>query len=130
VAHIEVPAGPELYDFYDEHLLHHRRYRMADLIDLAEKVTFQIEKTTHLGFFVFPAFWWMKKKNRAKLGLPVGEKQRLVANQIRTTQSNVVLSWLMKLETRFGQVSYPWGIRCVAVLRKARSNESNMGRAS
>jgi ubiquinone/menaquinone biosynthesis C-methylase UbiE len=123
IVHVEVPAGPELFDIYDEHLLHHRRYRIEELVALAQEAGFRVEKTTHLGCFVFPAFWLAKKKNRRKLGLPAEEKQRLVAEQIRSTRSNVVLSGLMKLETLVGEhVSYPWGIRCVAVLRKPRSS--------
>jgi ubiquinone/menaquinone biosynthesis C-methylase UbiE len=118
-AHIEVPAGPGLYDIYDEHLMHHRRYRLPDLVSLARKTGFAIEKATHLGFTVFPAFWWVKNRNRKKLTLPAEEKARLVAAQIRTTRMNHLFAALMKLETLAGRhLSYPFGIRGVVVLKK------------
>jgi ubiquinone/menaquinone biosynthesis C-methylase UbiE len=119
VAHIEVPAGPELYDIYDEHLLHHRRYRLDELASLARKSGFVLTKSTHLGFSVYPAFWWVKTRNRRKLGLPAEVKARLVADQIRSTRSNPVFAGLVKVETFVGQLlSFPIGIRCVVVLRK------------
>jgi SAM-dependent methyltransferase len=119
IAHIEVPAGPELFDIYDERLLHHRRYRLAELITLAERAGFRVEKATHLGCFVFPMFWMVKKRNRRKLSLPVEVKERLVADQIRSTSSSPVLAGIMRTETLLGRyLSYPWGIRCVAVLSK------------
>ncbi|HTC13560.1 MAG TPA: hypothetical protein VK692_05030, partial [Chthoniobacterales bacterium] len=31
LAHIEVPADPSSFDFYDEVLMHFRRYRLGDL---------------------------------------------------------------------------------------------------
>src|SRR4051812_30422845 len=31
VAHVEVPAGPHLYDVYDQYLMHHRRYNLRDV---------------------------------------------------------------------------------------------------
>jgi ubiquinone/menaquinone biosynthesis C-methylase UbiE len=120
LAHIEVPAGPALYDIYDEHLLHHRRYRLADLVSLARQTGFSVEKATHLGFAVYPAFWWVKNRNRRKLHLPVEQKKRLVTAQIRATRVNLLFAALIKLETLIGRhLSYPLGIRCVSVLRKS-----------
>lgn len=119
LAHIEVPMCPLLYDIYDEHLMHHRRYRLAELLTLARQAGFQVESATHLGFFVFPAFWFVKRRNRKKRGLPVEEKARLVATQIRSTRANWAFGALVKFETFLGQfLPYPWGIRCVCVLRK------------
>jgi len=119
VAHVEVPAGPALFDIYDEHLLHHRRYRLKELLGLAHQKGFRVEKATHLGFLVFPAFWLVKRRNRKKLGLPAEEKSRLVAAQIRSTRTNPLFAALIRLESWIGQyVSYPWGIRCLCVLRK------------
>ena len=119
IAHIEVPAGPTLYDIYDEHLLHHRRYCLTDLVALARQSGFLIEKATHLGFAVFPAFWWVKNRNRRKLLLPADDKARLVAKQIRATKGNPLFAALIRLETLVGHhLSYPLGIRCVTRLRK------------
>src|SRR5436190_884124 len=57
-AHIEVPAGPGLYDIYDEQLMHHRRYRRSELLERARRAGFSIVRSTHLGVFVYPAFWF------------------------------------------------------------------------
>ena len=119
IAHVEVPAGPELYDIYDEHLLHHRRYRLSDLDKLTRNIGFSVEKGTHLGFWVHPAFALVKRGNRKKLKASDEEKKRLVASQIRSTRSNPVFRRLIRLETWLGNhLSYPCGIRCVIVLRK------------
>jgi SAM-dependent methyltransferase len=119
LAHIEVPMGPALYDLYDEHLLHHRRYRLAELLTLARQAGFQSERSTHLGFFIFPAFWLVKHRNRKQSGLPAEEKARLVAAQIRTTRANPVFGAIIRLETFLGRFfPYPFGIRCVCMLRR------------
>lgn len=119
IAHLEVPAGPELFDIYDEQLMHHRRYRLAGLVALARQTGLAVEQATHLGCFIYPAFWWVKRRNRRKLNLPAEEKKRLVTAHIRATRANPLLAVLLRLETALGRlVSYPWGIRCVVVLRK------------
>lgn len=119
IAHIEVPAHPSLYDIYDEHLMHHRRYRLAELVALARAQGFAVGKATHLGFLVYPAFWWVKRRNRRRLSAPPGEKARLVAQQIRSTRSNQFLVGMIQLETALGRIcSFPCGIRCIVVLRK------------
>jgi len=119
IAHVEVPAGPHLYDIYDEHLMHYRRYQLKDLVSLAKKIGFSVLKATHLGFAVYPAFWWTKMRNRRKLKIAAEEKARLVAQLIRKTRSSLPMNVLMNLETSIGRfVSYPWGIRCVVTLSK------------
>jgi len=120
IAHVEVPSNPALHDIYDQHLLHYRRYRLADLVTLAKSAGFEVEKATHLGFSVYPAFWCVKKRNRRKLSAPPEEKAKLVVQQIRATKANPLFSLVMRAETTLGRiVSYPFGIRCVVVLRKA-----------
>ncbi len=119
LAHIEVPAGPSLYDTYDEHLLHHRRYQMAELVALARQVGFTVTRKTHLGFFIFPAFWWVKSRNRKMLNLPPDEKARIVAGQIRATRASPFFAAIIKMETAIGRhLTFPWGIRCIVELRK------------
>lgn len=119
IAHVEVPSNPALHDIYDEHLMHYRRYCLVELVALARAAGFAVEKATHSGFVVYPAFWWVKKQNRRKLSAPPEEKARLVLRQIRTTKTNPLFSLIMRLETTLGRIfSYPFGIRCVVVLRK------------
>ena len=119
VAHLEVPAGPHLFDIYDEHLMHHRRYRLQELVPLARDAGFRLKRATHLGFIVFPAFWWVKKRNRSKLYLPDTEKKNLVAKQIRQSRQNWLFTCAVRLETLLGRLTtFPVGIRCVVVLTK------------
>ena len=119
VAHVEVPAGPGCYDFYDELLMHHRRYRLRDLLAKARGAGLHVERATHLGCLIYPAFWFVKKRRRRLAHLSADEKHRLVASSIRATGHSTLLSLVLRLEAALGQfVNFPFGIRCVAVLRK------------
>jgi SAM-dependent methyltransferase len=119
LAHVEVPAGPELYDIYDEHLMHHRRYRLAELVGLARAQGFEVRRATHLGFFIFPAFRLVKRSNQRLLTESAGNKSRVVAQQIRRTRRSPLLALLMRCETALGHfMAYPRGIRCIVVLQK------------
>jgi SAM-dependent methyltransferase len=119
VAHIEVPAGPGCYDFYDEVLMHHRRYTSRELLAKARTAGFVVERATHLGCLIYPAFWFVKKRHQRLAHLSTDEKRRLVADSIRTTVSSTPLALVLGLEGKLGQfVNFPFGIRCVAVLRK------------
>lgn len=128
IAHIEVPANPGCYDIYDEHLMHHRRYRLGELVEKAQRAGFDVVKATRLGFFIFPAFYAVKQHNKKLLSLPKIEKQKIVASQIRQTRSNPIFALLMRLETALGKfVCYPCGIRCVVVLKKRRNQATHTG---
>jgi SAM-dependent methyltransferase len=119
LAHIEVPAGPHLYDIYDEHLMHHRRYELQHLVGTAREAEFEVLKATHLGVLMYPVFAWVKRKNRRFLHRPTEEKQQIVSRQIRTTSHSHLLRVLLRLETAIGDtIDYPFGIRCVLILRK------------
>jgi ubiquinone/menaquinone biosynthesis C-methylase UbiE len=119
LAHVEVPAGPELFDIYDEHLMHHRRYRRGDLIRLARAAGFRVERATHLGCLVYPAFRFVKRRNRGLLSLSSEEKKRLVTRQIQSTRRSLILAALFRLETAVGRlIPLPCGIRVVAILSK------------
>ena len=64
IAVIEVPAGPKLYDIYDKLLRHHRRYSLTALRNLPQTAGLRIVGHSHLGFFIYPGFWWVKRRNR------------------------------------------------------------------
>lgn len=120
VAHIEAPQGPGLYDIYDEHLMHHRRYRLSELLTLARECGLRPIQGTHLGFFVYPMFFAVKKRQQRWLDSPAEMKRAKVAGQIKSSSQSLLLSAAMRLELRVGRwVNYPVGIRCVAVLAKA-----------
>ena len=119
VAHVEVPAGPDLFDVYDEQLMHHRRYHLGDLLAKARGAGFEVLRGTHLGFFLYPPFAWVKRRNRRLLSLPAAEKRALVAGQIRRTSGSRGLDFALRVEEAWGRlVRYPTGIRCLAGLRK------------
>ena len=130
IAHIEVPAGPHLFDIYDEHLMHHRRYTMPQLRELVTRTGFEILNATHLGVWMYPAFAWVKRRNRRFLSFSADEKSRMVASQIRSTSHSTLLRTLLRCETAIGlAVSYPFGIRCVIVARKPSTSSQSSAAA-
>jgi ubiquinone/menaquinone biosynthesis C-methylase UbiE len=120
IAHIEVPASPSCYDIYDEILLHHRRYKLSELTNTARKLGFQIERATHLGFSLYPAFRIVKTRGRTRASLlSPAEKKALVAARIRTTARSQVLTSILAVEIWLGKYFvYPFGIRAVVRLKK------------
>lgn len=118
VAVIEVPAGPHLYDAYDKALLHFRRYRLSELTEKLERAGFAVERRSHLGFFLYPAFAAVKRRNQRRLGEQTNLDE-IVKTQASRTSKSKLLSLAVSLETALGKlVSYPTGIRCLAVARK------------
>jgi SAM-dependent methyltransferase len=119
VAIIEVPAGPNLYGVYDELLMHCRRYSAKDLRRLLRTSGLEVERFTHLGALIYPAFYVVKQLAKRHLPAEPDAKRDIVANEIRSTRSNVVLRAMLQVELAIGRyVSWPFGIRCIAVARK------------
>jgi len=121
LAVIEVPAGPHLYDPYDEYLQHERRYTAATLRSLLKGAGLELLEQSHLGFSVYPAFAYVKRRNRTLGATSADAKRRIVESNIQSTKSGSLLRWALKLEAAAGRwVSYPIGIRTVAVARRPR----------
>ena len=121
VAVIEVPAGPHLYDPYDEHLQHERRYTSRTLRALLERGGLQVVELSHLGFSVYPAFVRVKRRNQKLGATSVEARRRVVESNIQSTKSGMLLGWALRIEAMVGRwVSYPIGIRVVAVARKPK----------
>jgi len=120
IAIIEVPAGPELYDIYDELLMHYRRYKLPGLRRLFLEAGFSVLKQSHLGFFLYPGFFAVKQSRRKKrTDIPEEEIAALVSQNINQTGSNPFFHTLMKLELAIGKmISYPFGIRCLITVHK------------
>ena len=119
VAHIEVPANPNLYGIYDEYLMHHRRYTLFDIISKSRSAGFKIEFTTHLGFLIYPAFWMIKKLNRRHFSKTDEQKLEIVSKQIRQTSNSFLMKALIQLETKIGNFfQFPLGIRIVIKCQK------------
>ena len=118
---IEVPANPDLYDFYDEQLKHFRRYASDELSQKAENAGFAVQSTSHLGFFIYPAFRFVKLRNKQKTKQTGVENQKSVKNLIRLggPVMNEILYLVMRIELLLGNViRYRRGIRCLISLKK------------
>lgn len=119
IAVVEVPAGPHLYDVYDEHLQHHRRYTSRALAALLRDAGLTVTRASHLGSSVYPAFAVVKRRNRRRASADADAKRRIVEASIQQTRTSLPLRLLLAAEGTLGRVvSYPFGIRCVAVARK------------
>ena len=122
---IEVPAGPSLYDVYDRVLMHRRRYAMSQLIKLLVRYGFAIERRSHLGFILYPAFYITKRLNQFRYPAGVAiDEQQLVADMIKATRNT---SWIMNLVMTVEQMLrpamyFPFGIRCLVTGRKRRAS--------
>jgi ubiquinone/menaquinone biosynthesis C-methylase UbiE len=118
---IEVPAGSSLYDVYDRVLMHHRRYDMTSLVCLLEQVGFTIERRTHLGFALYPAFYLAKRLNQLRYsGRGDLDERELVARMISAThRSSRMMNFVMRAELALEPYIYfPVGVRCLATCRK------------
>jgi SAM-dependent methyltransferase len=121
-AAVVVPAGPGLYDFYDRHLQHERRYGRGELSRKAESVGLRVRLDAHLGSGLYPAFWAVKKRNRRLQRSMLPEREReLVARHIHRTKDSRVGRALCALERRALErgIRLPFGIRAFAVVERA-----------
>jgi SAM-dependent methyltransferase len=109
---LEVPAGPRLYDAYDEELKHFRRYSAASLEKLIERARLRVVRRSHLGFLAFPGFLAVKLMNRWLAGRT--DRNSLVRNQAATTSESRTLRWLFGMEERsLESFELPFGIRAL-----------------
>jgi SAM-dependent methyltransferase len=123
IAIIEVPAKAALFDIYDRALMHFRRYDMHWLTRLLRKAGFTIESRSHLGFFLFPAFYLSKRLNQLRHPARADvDEMRTVSRMISTTQSSSLMRYVMAAESALRQHVYlPVGIRCLVTCRKSVS---------
>jgi SAM-dependent methyltransferase len=119
---IEVPAGAHLYDYYDKYLRHYRRYSRHHLVTRCAEAGFDALETSHIGFWLYPAFWLVKKWNRWHQPEKRKPIEKLVSAHISGSGSSFLMTLAMALETycveRF-HVSWPFGIRCTGAFRKS-----------
>jgi SAM-dependent methyltransferase len=116
----EVPAGPSLYDAYDKHLMHFRRYGMPGFRALVEGGGFEILEQSHLGFFLYPPFWLTKKLNRLRPPATDAKAEQLVeASMSATRRTGGVGHAIMTTEAWLRRAAYlPFGIRCLVTARR------------
>jgi SAM-dependent methyltransferase len=119
IVYIEVPAGPHLYDVYDELLMHRRRYTLSGLRQLLAGAGFEIARASHLGVLIYPAFYLVKRRNQRFLSRDQALKRQVVARNIRSTGTSKLLDLVIRAELMLGRsVSWPFGIRCVVTGRR------------
>ncbi len=63
---IVVPAGPRTYDYYDRFLGHVRRYACGELASKCERAGLEPLEDVHVAALLYPAFWVVKQRNRAR----------------------------------------------------------------
>lgn len=121
IAVIEVPAGPQLYDFYDEFWKHCRRYNAADVNRLSRTVGFEVIYQGHIGTLIFPLFWGVKKVNRLRAGWDEKAKRDAVVKSNSSSGHSLIMQVAMNIENMFSNVlrKLPFGIRIVITCRKA-----------
>jgi SAM-dependent methyltransferase len=119
VAVVEVPAGPRLYDAYDKYLRHHRRYDLREVSQLLERAGLTVVTASHLGCVLYPAFVLVKRRNQRWLDAPEHVQRALVERNIRRSGQGPLLKLATAIEEWLARwVSFPVGIRCVAVALK------------
>src|SRR5262249_55518164 len=95
---VEVPAGPNLYDAYDRALMHFRRYRRSNLTALMGQAGFSIEEASHIGFFLYPAFWLSKKTSPSDARTQSEQGAHVRQSIRRTTQFSAAGDAIMRAE--------------------------------
>ena len=99
--------------------MHFRRYSRRSLNELLSNAGFEVHDESHIGFFVYPAFAMIKKRNKKYLDLTDEEQLQIVEGSINIARGNPMMDMIMSVEeTLRYKVPYPFGIRCVAVGRK------------
>lgn len=117
IACIAVPYGAKLYDYYDESVLHIRRYGKNELVSKAQSVGFSVVKRRFLNSFMYLPFALKKKINRV-----IHNKAK---DKFDRMQSDVELSCNMFMKVLFNidnklsdLIKLPYGIREIVLLRK------------
>lgn len=120
IAYVVVPAGPRLYDYYDEVLLHERRYARSELVRKATRAGFRVRLVSGLAAPLYPAFWLTKKWHRWRHGRrTLAEKRAFVERDIAATMDSRVGHFLMGFEHRLPDFARPrFGVRYEALLEK------------
>ena len=120
---VVVPYNPALYDYYDVHLQHARRYARREMAEKGRGVGLMPVTSACLGSVLYPAFWATKKLHRRRHPDPSpAERQRLVEKDIQSTRHASVGRLAHRLERRLiaAGLRPGFGIRQVTVFRKPR----------
>jgi hypothetical protein len=89
---VVVPSNPRLYDYYDAHLQHERRYARGELAGKAASVGLRRIGGLSLGSVVYPGFWLVKARNRRIDPTPEEARERVEADIARSSRSPLARS--------------------------------------
>jgi SAM-dependent methyltransferase len=120
---VVVPANRRLYDYYDAHLRHERRYERGELADKARAVDLEPRAGTHLGFVAYPAFSIVKRRHR-RFGrdLADDDARRRVERDIARSGSSALVRTAFRFEEALLRrgLRPRFGIREALVLERRR----------
>jgi len=105
--------------------MHFRRYDMHDLVALVEQAGFVVERQSHLGFLLYPAFYLSKRVNQIRYGQHTGHDETAIVSAMiaGTKKSSSLMQRLMRFEqTLRARMYLPRGIRCLLTARKPDLN--------
>jgi hypothetical protein len=92
---------------------------MASLLRMLRTSGLDILERSHLGFFLYPAFWMTKKRNRKYLDASPEVRRNVVKRSIRRSSNSGAMHVIMRIESRLRRwIYYPAGIRCLVTCRK------------
>lgn len=84
---VVVPYNPALYDYFDAHLHHERRYARGEMATKGTCTGLHVATIACLGSALYPAFWITKKVHRWRHPSPPdGQRQVLVEHDISATR--------------------------------------------
>lgn len=98
---IVIPYNPALYDYFDAHLHHERRYASGEMAVKGEQVGLVPVTYACLGSVLYPAFWATKKMHRRRHPNPSpAQRQAMVERDIQATRHAFLGGMAHALERR------------------------------
>jgi hypothetical protein len=92
---------------------------MAYLIGKLRTAGFEILDRSHLGFFLYPAFRMVKKRNRKYMRSAPEMRREVLRRSIARSGNNGAMHAIMRLESMLRNwVYFPAGIRCMVTCRR------------
>jgi ubiquinone/menaquinone biosynthesis C-methylase UbiE len=118
---VVVPYGDKLYDYYDEALMHVRRYGKSELIRKLEKNGYRggVVKHGHLNSLMYIPFFLKKKLNRVLHKNTSDDKIDRIAVDIKNSSGSSLMKSMFALDYWIsGKCRFPFGIREIVLAEK------------
>jgi SAM-dependent methyltransferase len=120
----EIPASPALYDNYDSTLGHYRRYDIKRIKYLFDCAGLQIINISHIGFFIYPFFFMVKKiikilDIKYSISKSWGGEENSKMKKLFSLASGRFSEILFNFELKLGiYINYFFGIRIIGIAKK------------